>query len=119
MKPKPITLTVQNVGHVPSFKNSKMILWKQRRIMTKPENQHWMESVVRSFVSQLSSEFQTRGIEITTAHTALLRIALSLPLDDSRKWIPEFSVRTQIVSIGNEGADILIERIDTSEPKND
>ena len=79
--------------------------------MTKPENQRWMEAAILSLESQLRSEFRTRGIEITTEPTALLQIASLLPLDDSRKWIPEFSVKTQLVSKGEEGADITIEPI--------
>lgn len=112
MKPKPITLTLANLGHVPSFKNSKMILWRQKRIMTAPVMQHWMQSAVLSIESQLRSEFQTRGIATTTAPIPLSLIASLLPLDDSRKWSPEFSVCTRIVSTGSEGAEIVIERID-------
>lgn len=81
-------------------------------MLTKPEYQTWMDNAVQSFASQLSSEFRTRGIEITTAHSPLSQIASLVPLDDSRKWIPEHSVSTQIVSTGNEGCDIVIERID-------
>ncbi len=109
--PSPVTLTVRGLGHVPSFKNSKMILWRQKRIMTKPEVQQWMEAVTESFASQLRSEFQTRGIAITTGLSALSQIASSLPLDDSRKWMPTHSVNTLLVSKGQEGADVLIERL--------
>ncbi|MDQ5979492.1 MAG: hypothetical protein QG602_2466 [Verrucomicrobiota bacterium] len=108
----PIVLRVDGLGHVPSFKNAKMILWRQRRIMTKPEYQVWMERVVESFVSQLRSELATRGIATTTGLSALSQIASLLPLDDSRKWIPAHCVSTQLVSKGNEGADITIERIE-------
>lgn len=52
-----------------------------------------------------------RGIEITTGPSALSLIASLLPLDDSRKWIPKHSADTQLVSKGEEGADILIEAI--------
>lgn len=106
-----VVLRIRNQGHVPSFKNSKMILWRQKRIMTKPENQHWMDAAVQSLVCQLRFEFQTRGIAITTGPSALSLIASLLPLDDSRKWIPEFSVSTLLVSKGSEGADITIERL--------
>jgi hypothetical protein len=104
-------LTLHGLGHVPSFKNSKMILWRQKRIMTKPENQVWMEKAVQSFVLQLRSALATSETETMTAPIPLSRIALSLPLDDSRKWIPEHSVNTLLVCKGREGADVMIERI--------
>lgn len=103
-----ISLQIRNLGHCPSFKNSKLILWSQRRIMTKPENQHWMEKVTQSFESQLRSALATRGIETTTGPIPLSKIASLLPLDDSRKWIPAHSVSTRLVSKGNEGADVEI-----------
>lgn len=70
-----------------------------------------MEQAVESFASQLRSELATRGIATTTGLSALSQIALFLPLDDSRKWMPEHSVNTLLVSKGQEGADVLIERI--------
>lgn len=106
-----IVLKLNGLGHVPAFKNSKMILWKQKRIMTKPEFQHWMNAAVESFASQLRSELATRGIAISTGHSALLQIASLLPLDDSRKWIAAISVDVQLVSSGSEGADVTITRL--------
>lgn len=104
-----VTLTIEGLGHVPSFKNSKLLT--RGRTITKPEYQAWMERAVRSIVSALRSEFQTRGIEITMGPSALSSIACLLPLDDSRQWIPEHSVTTQCVSPGQEGAVVKIERI--------
>jgi hypothetical protein len=103
---------VRGLGHVPSFKNSKLLLAKQRRLITKPEYQKWMDTVIRSFESQLRSALATSGTVTTTARIPLSLIASSLPLDDSRRWIPQHSVGTLLVPKGEEGADIVIERID-------
>jgi hypothetical protein len=110
----PIMLRLRG-SHVPSFKNSKMLVTLGKRTVpiTKTEHKKWMEAAVLDFVSQLSSELRTRGIEITTAPSPLSLTASLLPLDDSRKWIPEHSVSTQIVSIESDaGCDITIERIE-------
>ena len=107
-----VSFTLKEMGHTPSFKNSKMILWQQRRIMTKPDHQHWMQKAVQSIESQLLCLPQMRGIGTMTGPQALSLIASFLPLDDSRKWIPEHSVNTRLVSKGSEGAEVLIERLD-------
>lgn len=96
------------MGHVPSFKNCKQIM--RKRLVTKPEIQEWMENATASFESQLRSALATIGIETTTGRIQLSSIASFMPLDDSRKWIPSHSVLTQLVSKGEEGVDILIER---------
>lgn len=109
--PNSIHIQIQGLGHCPSFKNSKLLLWNQRRAITKPEYQKWMQAAIRLIESQLLSALATRGIEITTGPLAPSLIASYLPLDDSRKWIPSHSVSTQLVSKGNEGADLVIERL--------
>jgi hypothetical protein len=110
-----LTLSVRNLGHVPSFKNSKEIVpgKKGRRSMliTKPERQKWMKDAVESFTSQLRSALAMRGIATMTGPIPLSKIASLLPLDDSRKWIPSHSVVTLLVSKRNEGATIEITRI--------
>lgn len=109
-KSQPIRLSIRGLLHCPSYKNSKMLA--RGRLITDPKKQKWMDRCVLSFEFQLRSEFQTRGIEITTGPSALSLIASLLPLDDSRKWIPEHSASTLPVCKGEEGADILIERIE-------
>jgi hypothetical protein len=113
-----ITLEVSGQSHVPSFKNSKLLITQNRGrrlprplLITKPEYKKWMEACVELFVSQLRLEFQTRGIAIRTGPQALCLIASSLPLDDSFKWIGEMCVKPHRVSKGSEGATITIERI--------
>lgn len=95
--------------HVPSFKNSKMLT--RGRLITKPEYQHQMEQITQAFESQLRSWFQTNGIETGTGPTALLQIASLLPLDDSLKWIAEHCVAWRRVSKGNEGAELIVEKL--------
>ena len=102
-----IKLVVGGIGNVPSFKNSKMLT--RGRLITDPKKQAWMERCIQSFESQLRSAFQTRGIATTTGPIPLSRIALLLPLDDSRKWIPRHCVNTRLVSKGSEGAELVIE----------
>ena len=80
-------------------------------LITKPERQEWMENAIASFTSQLRSELVMRGIVTTTERIPLSKIVSLLPLDDCRKWIPSFSVTTQLVSNGNEGADITITKL--------
>ena len=106
---QPIVLEIQGLDHVPSFKNGKM--WTRRGPITDPKKQKWMNKAVASIESQLRSELATRGIGTTTGPLAPSLIASLLPLDDSRKWIAEHSASTLLVSKGNEGASITIERI--------
>lgn len=109
MNSPPIKLVVLGLSHVPSFKNGKMLA--RGRLITDPKKQAWMNQCIASFESQLRSEFRTRGIAITTGQSALSLIASLLPLDDSRKWIPQHSASTLQVSKGKEGAEITIEVI--------
>jgi hypothetical protein len=110
MLPAPIHLQIRGLGHCPSFKNSKMLT--RGLLITKPEYQKWMKAAIASIESQLRFELATRGIGTTTGRIAPLQIAQLLPLDDSRKWIPDHCVHTQLVSSESEaGADITIERI--------
>jgi len=102
-----IKLSLKGLGHVPSFKNSKML--SRGNLITAPKKQKWMQRAIRNIESQLRYAFRTRGIEITTGPSALCSIASLVPLDDSRKWIPTHSVSTLLVSKGEEGADIVIE----------
>lgn len=109
-----LILKVQGLEHVPSFKNSKEIIpgknGRRSMLITKPERQKWMEHAIASFTSQLRSLLATSATGTTTGPIPLSRIVLSLPLDDSRKWIVSHFVRTQLVSKGSEGAVIEISR---------
>jgi len=102
-----IRLNVKGLGHVPSFKNSK--IWTGKKLITKPERQEWMRRCTQSFESQLRSLSQTSEAGMETAHLAPYSIASSLPLDDSVHWIPELRVVVVFVEPGEEGAEIVIE----------
>ena len=104
-----IVVYVRGVGHIPSFKNSKLLT--RGRLITKPEYQKQMRKITDVIECQLRSQLAMKGTGITTGPIPLSRIASLLPLDDSRKWIPEHSVTTALCSKGQKGANITIERI--------
>lgn len=104
-----IELAVKHLGHVPSFKNSKMIA--RGRLITDPKKQKWMEACIRSFESQLFCIAQIGGGGTLTAPPAPSLIASSLPQDDSRQWIPRLEIADREVEKGLEGATIIIESI--------
>lgn len=109
---KPVMLTVKGLGHVPSMKNSKMIVTRPMvRLMTKPAYQKWMRQCEDSFVSQLSSWYRTNVIETQMEPCQHLPTASFVPLDDSVNHIRAISVSVQDADKGREGAIILIEPI--------
>jgi hypothetical protein len=110
----PIRLKIRGLDHVPSFKNQKAIFKRrngQRFIATKPDRKKWMEQATRLIESQLRSEYQMRGIGISTAPRAQFLTQCAMPLDDSRQWISELRVNYVKVEKCEEGADITIDRI--------
>ena len=100
-----IRLTIRGIGHVPSFKNSRVLF------LTNPRNRAWMEWCQDRFESQFFSAFQTAADGMPTAACPHSWIVSAAPLDDSVDWIPELHVLVERVSKGGEGADILIERL--------
>lgn len=108
-----IVFDVRNMGHVPSFKNSKRAILDRNtgkmRTLTEPEVKKWMESATDAFVSQLSSLTQTTDAVIPTEPFPHSLIVSSLPLDDSRQWIGEIRVKCMDAAKGDEGATIIIE----------
>jgi hypothetical protein len=103
------TLKIRGVGHVPSFKNGKMMA--RGRLITHPEKQKWMEQAARIIESQLRSALLTDGTGTLTEPQAHSLILTSLPLDDSLVWIGFPCGDWQRVSKGDEGADITIEKL--------
>lgn len=122
-----IRLEIRGVDNITSFKNSKEIIQLPMKgatkcgqcgrrpgrpmLITKPERKRQMESITASIVSQLFSALVTRGLVTSMAPIPLSKIASLLPLDDSRQWITEVCVSSLLVAKGDEGADIIIERI--------
>ena len=108
--PTPIKLKIRGIGHVPSFKNSKMIA--HGRLITDPKKQDWMEQCVALMIAQLSSMCPTTETGTLTAQSLRSWIATSLPLDDSCKWIESVSVIWLKVPKGKEGASVMLTRGD-------
>lgn len=107
--PRCVRIVIAGISHVPSFKNSKMIA--RGRLITLPARQKWMEQAIRVIESQLRSGSAISEGAISTGPCPLSWIASSLPADDSWQWIPEIRVQVQRVTKGQEGAEILIERL--------
>ena len=103
-----LQLVVAGMGHVPAFKNRKRIARGQ--LITDPKVQKWMANCVSSFVSQLHSSSLTTDDATSTGQPLQFSIA-SLPHDDNWKVLPEVHVRGVKVEKGEEGAQILIEKI--------
>ncbi len=108
-----IVLAVKHQGHVPSFKNCKRAVRKGKHatIITEPETKKWMERCIQGFESQLFCGSATTADGMPTAQHRHSSIVSSLPLDDSRQWIPELHVVCEEVCKGDEGAVIIIEEI--------
>lgn len=103
-----LRLVIRGLGHVVSFKNSKMIA--RGRLITDPKKQEQMDRIIRSFESQLLSAFQTtEGAILTVPYRQFL--TASLPADDDWKHLPEIHLSVALVPKGEEGAEITIERI--------
>lgn len=129
-----ITLRIQGLGPVPSFKNKKMLflaLSKQTWIglqradyyqarktlarcimmITNPKKHEWMEQAIRSIVSQLRGLFQISEDATPGECPKLSLMYASLPLDDSLDWMIPGAQSVQRVAKGEEGCIITIEKI--------
>ncbi len=108
-----VKLQVSGLGHVPSFKNNKMIVkgrgGRKAMLITDPKKQQWMGRCITAIESRLRSLFQTTSTATETACSLQSKIASSLPLDDSLKWIGSHSVDWRKVPKGQEGFEMTIE----------
>lgn len=104
----PLVIDVRGIGHVPAFKNKKIICGK--RLITAPKARKWMESAQKLMYSQLKSKFQTTEDETSTVPWQLSAMS-SWPSDDNCKVITEIHVLVKKVPKGDEGATIYIEKI--------
>lgn len=98
-----LKLSVKGLGHVPAIKNSMFAIVKKK-------NREWKKRCVQNFVFQSISIIPTNE-QGTLTPQSLHSLTALLPLDDSWKDIPEHSVRCVKVPKGEEGAEILIERL--------
>lgn len=105
--------------HIPSFKNAKQWITKLPNgkplkrpfLITSPEFQRWMEKAVLSLESQLLSKYLTGSDGTPQARLKLFAMLSLLPADDSVTDLPEGSWKVVHVPPGEEGAEILIERL--------
>ena len=81
-------------------------------MITAPDAQKRKEAITQAIVSQLRSFFQTGEGGTLTGVSLQSQIASSLPADDCWTEIPEIHLHAKLVSPGQEGAIILIERIE-------
>lgn len=111
-----VVLAVRHQGPVPAFKNKKRAIMDLRsgrlRTLTEPKAKRWMEECIRSFELQFFSDIVINEGAILTAPYPHSLIASLLPQDDSRQWIPSLRVDVEEVPRGQEGAQIIIERIE-------
>tara|TARA_Y100001963_G_scaffold159460_1_gene263220 strand:+ start:2966 stop:3292 length:327 start_codon:yes stop_codon:yes gene_type:complete len=105
---EPTIFCIKGIGHVPAFKNKKIIVGK--RLITAPKAQKWMEEARNSIISQLKFLCQTEGGETSMEHWPQYAMSL-LPADDAWRYIPKITVTVRMVRKGDEGAIIKLEKI--------
>ena len=103
-----LVIVIRSIGHVPAFKNKKIIAGK--RLITAPKARKWMEQATASIVSQLKSLCQTDDDATSTVPWQHSAIAL-LPQDDNWKMLPRIKVTARVVPKGDEGAIITLQRL--------
>jgi hypothetical protein len=107
-----IVLTVEGLGHVPSFKNKKRAILDRAtgkmRTLTEPDAARWMRRCEGSFASQLLSTYQTTEKGMPMVRSLRSWIACVMPRTDSVRHLIEFHVRVVPVRPGQEGARLEI-----------
>jgi len=111
----PIVISLRGLGHIVSFKNTKMIA--RGRLITNPKKQKAMESYILAIECELLSAFRTTADATQMEHSLASWTRLSMPQDDSVDWIQEISIRVERVKHGDEGAEITIEKLSLDESK--
>lgn len=101
-----IRLVVRGLGHVPSFKNSKMLT--RGKLITNPKRQKWMQQCTDSLSSQLLCAYRISEGGMQTGRSLHSWTALFLPPDDTVHHIPEIHIEVEVVPKGEEGANIEI-----------
>ena len=104
-----LVIAIRAMGHVPAFKNKKIIVGGNR-LITAPKCKKWMEQATDSIISQLKYLCQTDDDETSTEPWQQSAIAL-LPQDDAWMFIPEIHVKVRRVRKGEEGAIIKLTRL--------
>lgn len=105
-----VLLVIRGIGTPPAFKNSKMLT--KGKLITHPRKQKWMKAAEDIIECQLLFKFQTSGTETEMAQALRCSIASSMPADDSCHYLTECSWRFMRVPKKQEGALIIIERLE-------
>jgi len=103
-----LVMTIRGLGHVPAFKNKKIIAGK--RLITAPKARKWMEECTKVLYLKLKSMFQTDADATSMGHWQQFA-TLSWPSDDCWQQIPQVKVRVKVVPKGEEGATIKLTKI--------
>lgn len=103
-----LVIIIRGIGHVPAFKNKKIIAGK--RLITAPKARQWMELATKDMYSQLKSLFQTEGDETSTEPWQRSAMS-SWPQDDNWQQIPLIQVKVRTVKKGDEGAIVTLTKI--------
>lgn len=101
-----LRLTIRGRGHVPSFKNNKMLA--RGKLITHPKKQQWMEQAIHDLESQLRSLCQTSDGATSMGLVARSLIAWSQRFDDSVQWVDQLHILAVELPKGEEGANIDI-----------
>ena len=101
-------IPIRGIGHVPAFKNKKIIAGK--RLITAPKARKWMELATKDILSQLKYLYQT-GEGATSTELWQQSAIASWPLDDNWQQIPMITVKVRRVRKGEEGAIITLTKI--------
>lgn len=104
-----LTLRIRGLGHVPAFKNHKMLT--RGKLRTDPRKQKWMRAAEDCLAAELLSQYPTSDGETVTAANLRYWIQSSVPADDSCHYLTTCSWRFTSVPKGSEGANIEINRI--------
>lgn len=115
---EPIKLVVNGLT-IPAFKNKKRAIMDRNtgrmRTMTDAKTQRQMEEITHTIALLLASVIPMPDDAISMEQHLQSWIASSLPLDDSRQWIAELLISSQDVDKGNEGVDIIIQPLLTTD----
>lgn len=104
-----VHLHLRKHGHIPSFKNNKMLT--RGKLITDPKKQKKMDAITQDLRFQLISLFRTSGDVTQMALSQPCLTALSRhceKFDDSVQWIPKITIQVKKVRKGFEGADITL-----------
>ena len=96
-------------SHVPSFKNRKRVA--RGRLYTEPDIRKWMHHVINAIELELRYGMPMNVCATPMGPSAPSLMSL-LPCDDRWTVIPEYTVNAIGCQAGEEGAEIIITKLD-------